>query len=1298
MLTSRHTTFPGILFILSTIFQQTICADESLITVLVCEGGLASLHCPPQHEIVVHLANFGRFSLQTCNPAMHLNINTQCENKRTIDVLRASCDHHQECRVQANVEVFGDICNDTSKYLEAGYECVPAKVTTTTSTTTLSTIAASAATTNTTAVVPTGVGEDGGRNGPTEKISLSITGGCSARQERELNWPTTVYGQTVRVTCPPGTRGHADWHCSAKTKRWSPVDGPNLAKCISDWARELREDLEDETGLESAHERRVAWLETLRETYKQVRRAERLFGGDARVVAELLADMAKKGRDRAFGKGSATAASMLDVQQQEKRTKLQQEMLEFVRLIIDTIGHLLRSNQRPAWIDLSTDQRRHLAAQLLQTVPQTLALLLPLPGWPKNGGSESLLAEPTLIAEVAQASIYDYVPFPSMSLYRQDFDTVLLPREALHLYGQDLANVFYTAWDHSMVNFLLGNNNGTFPAHHRHHRLVQTHAIAKLVGFAVVPMNGKLIGPRQHRISLQRPILITFRNDDPSLNIPHRKMIGEPRCAWWDSDNSKFVVTNTEQLEPKSADKLASAAGTDAGCALQERNRTHTVCECRRMNTHFTVLADFEDGVTNDAVDGWDNNELPFSSAFVYDQFRLGALIASICLLIGLLITLLMKPIRSKGEPIKYAMPGCHPSMDRCHITATLLLIQLVLLNAFYGFQRQQYICTPVALLLQYFVLAALCWTLLDALHMRAAARRLHAAIETISSLSLLKLFSIYLFGYGFPLLLTAVTFFMQHLHKNVPAQPLLPAAFCWLTSDLFGIYTFVGPVLLLLSATILCLVFTICAMNSSRNTKSSSSDAYRPCANGISQHKQREQRRRRVQLRQRVQWLCTRCALLCAACSVAMCWTYFVTLAMEDGVAMASSVALVANSAMALALLNAALGVEMLAEIVVDKRTRAYYRRWRLDGGGFGTISAFFTNIVDKICCCGTFVVKKAAQNGTGPEFPQLKFAFSPSGAVLLENVNGCGPNSSGTSSSSGRNGGTASACSEISTTEMPVSSSDERAVHAQHSQSQRAPPPPAALLQLYHEHHRKNSASSNSRPNEFASSDNATYEEYATIPYDDRLSLGKYSINTPGYRIHHPAQSPLYTATSLAQPIGTTPRLTQQQLLQQQHKLLYGGGSYSARGYLGNNYGAHAPYTPHIVRMQQNQVQLLHPDLPMHDGTNYRHHMMLDEHNQPIMMVVDVPPGEMGIHSVPPPRIPPPPTPAYAMNSSVHLRHPSSSYRGSPVMTSARGSSCGTLVKMDLSRPEPVFSERIDSLDEGEEEAEECVDGRRK
>ncbi|KAL3121579.1 hypothetical protein niasHT_008418 [Heterodera trifolii] len=70
--------------------------------------------------------------------------------------------------------------------------------------------------------------------------------------------------------------------------------------------------------------------------------------------------------------------------------------------IIETTGHLLRTNQRSAWTDLNTVQRRGLAIQPLHTVPHALSLMLPLLGWSKSGSSETVLAEPTLKSEVTQ--------------------------------------------------------------------------------------------------------------------------------------------------------------------------------------------------------------------------------------------------------------------------------------------------------------------------------------------------------------------------------------------------------------------------------------------------------------------------------------------------------------------------------------------------------------------------------------------------------------------------------------------------------------------------------------------------------------------------------------------------------------------------------------------------------------------------------------------------------------------------------------------------------------------------------
>jgi hypothetical protein len=145
---------------------------------------------------------------------------------------------------------------------------------------------------------------------------------------RHLNWPQTALGQIVRLACPKGSRGLAEWKCSLEGN-WTPELGPNLSRCISDWARELKDDLY-ELGIESSGEQRRNWLEILREGHAQVRKEE-LTGGDARVLAEVIGEivekMAKK-REAEFG-----ILLLNDLQNDEEmRQKKQQESLEFVRV------------------------------------------------------------------------------------------------------------------------------------------------------------------------------------------------------------------------------------------------------------------------------------------------------------------------------------------------------------------------------------------------------------------------------------------------------------------------------------------------------------------------------------------------------------------------------------------------------------------------------------------------------------------------------------------------------------------------------------------------------------------------------------------------------------------------------------------------------------------------------------------------------------------------------------------------------------------------------------------------------
>lgn len=108
-----------------------------------------------------------------------------------------------------------------------------------------------------------------------------------------------------------------------------PEEGPNLSRCVSDWARELREDL-DEIGIESSREQRQNWLEVLREGHSHVRKEE-LVGGDARVLGQVLAEIVKRMRKRT---ADIDGTNLLAMAQTEQRRGRQQEALEFVRVVL----------------------------------------------------------------------------------------------------------------------------------------------------------------------------------------------------------------------------------------------------------------------------------------------------------------------------------------------------------------------------------------------------------------------------------------------------------------------------------------------------------------------------------------------------------------------------------------------------------------------------------------------------------------------------------------------------------------------------------------------------------------------------------------------------------------------------------------------------------------------------------------------------------------------------------------------------------------------------------------------------
>uniref|UniRef100_A0A1I7YR16 Latrophilin Cirl n=1 Tax=Steinernema glaseri TaxID=37863 RepID=A0A1I7YR16_9BILA len=491
--------------------------DSKLNSVLICEGDVANFTCPPGKHISVHIANYGRYSLGPCNPSMNTDFNTVCQNANTIPRLQERCNGQERCVFPVSNEFLGDPCPKTTKYLELQYTCSNSPVTTTTSTTT---------TTTTTTPEPTTVVRvesaerqveveiDEESRAPSTQAPVVY---CPKTERRHIVWPKTELSHAAHIPCPDGT-GFAHWNCSPSGE-WTPQMGPDLSECSVDWSKRLIEDISRE-----GHDPTVQ-RETLRDIISFSRRGF-LYGGDlhniARVMTEVMSLYKQTPGDERYN-----PQNMDD-------------------LLIEAVDSVLKTDERSAWLDLQTPLRGEVADALLSTVEDSVTNLVQ-----KTAITSQHFVKPSVFVEVGTVNVYDYVQFPSVSLYKNTFDSVELPREALEHSGKNVAAVVYAAYE----------NLGEFmsPEEESYSDEPKKEIVSRIVTTSLVK-NGRVQGVR----GLTKPVVLTMRTHRRNSNHSN------PQCVWW--ERQRKIWRND-------------------GCRLRSQNDTHSVCECDHL-THFAVLMD----------------------------------------------------------------------------------------------------------------------------------------------------------------------------------------------------------------------------------------------------------------------------------------------------------------------------------------------------------------------------------------------------------------------------------------------------------------------------------------------------------------------------------------------------------------------------------------------------------------------------------------------------------------------------------------------------------------------------------
>uniref|UniRef100_A0A3P8XEQ1 Adhesion G protein-coupled receptor E8 n=1 Tax=Esox lucius TaxID=8010 RepID=A0A3P8XEQ1_ESOLU len=200
------------------------------------------------------------------------------------------------------------------------------------------------------------------------------------------------------------------------------------------------------------------------------------------------------------------------------------------------------------------------------------------------------------------------------------------------------------------------------------------------------------------------------------------------------------------------------------GCWVSYSDENYTVCSCSHLST-------FTDAVDNPFLD----------------------LVNNVCVVVGLVFLAL--------AILTFLLCNWNPKINntaRLHLCICLFLCQLFFLLK-YTYVNHKLVCSVMAGLLHFLVVASFMWMLLEALQLHQLVRRL-SKIQVIQRDGLQKKY-LYLIGYGIPLVIVGV---------SVAVRPdgYGGTTVCWLKPDKSFTWASLGPVCVILAVS-LCTVHT---------------------------------------------------------------------------------------------------------------------------------------------------------------------------------------------------------------------------------------------------------------------------------------------------------------------------------------------------------------------------------------------------------------------------------------------------------------------------------------------------------
>ncbi|KAK9723171.1 GPCR proteolysis site, GPS, motif [Popillia japonica] len=784
-------TLPGLLLFHAFLLSEIMAKSAELVqnyryeTAYACEGKTLKIGCQEGEVIKLIRANYGRFSITICNDHGNTDWSVNCMSQKSLRVLHARCFMQNNCTLDINNDVFDDPCPGTDKYLEVQFICTAATITTTNrpSPPWLITSQSPMWSTTKTSVRPPPPPPKSSKPLPSRPPVTATTphnttsstqnvlpeidlGGPPNKNEvqnveqEDLTMPiTTTAIPNVKTTDEPITQLYTPTSSAPSfwTGDFDTADycSPIVLRSIYwNWTKHGDHNIQPCPGGTTGFAR-----------WRCIKTNEKSnWTPDTPDLSECRSVWLTSLEQRVLVMKDSLLSITSDLAQVTSSKTLYGGDMMITTQIIQKMTTKMA-------MDITTipdpRQREAIVTDMLNYVVKTGSNLLDVsqhPSWKDLSYKEQMRVATSLLIGLEENAFLLADTVQTEKTVDQVVKNIMLSVRVLDKKSvstqQFSANKEWTVSNDTIElprGALLENNDGEFV------RLVfaafnHLEEILQWQPEASDPNSNKnitrILNSKIISASLGKGRHIQLREPVRlTLKHLHTNNVSDPSCVFWDYTTSSW---------------------SDEGCHVETTNTTHTICLCNHL-TNFAILMDVH------AI------YLPMEHQIALQIVTyVGCVISIVCLILAVITFQLFRGLKSDKTTI------------HCNLCICLLVAEILFLV---GISRteNQIICGVIAAFLHYFFLCAFVWMFFEGF-------QLYVMLIEVFEAEKSRICWYYIIAYGISLVIVCISgaIFPQGYGND---------RYCWLKPDNYFIYSFVGPVILILLANIVFLTMAIVKM-----------------------------------------------------------------------------------------------------------------------------------------------------------------------------------------------------------------------------------------------------------------------------------------------------------------------------------------------------------------------------------------------------------------------------------------------------------------------------------------------------